>query len=155
MIAKGLAHKLSEHPAKFPDFVRFHPMRIPNVELHPFIDLWERQQYNAEGYELSFEQRLEIERAYLVHILGVSEMTARKFHDRNYKATDMVGRRMSNIDPRENDYRRFWQRVAEITPGFYTQKYIDFLARNPGMEDLIIIELHATAIFETTAHCYK
>jgi len=156
MVTEGLAHKLA-HPVRFRDWdilpARF--LRVSDAELQPFVDLWQRQRYNAEGYELSFEQKLKIESAYLVHILGVSEIIARRFHDRDHKAKNMIGRIMGNIDPRKKDYRRFWQNVAEITPKFYTQEYVNLLARSPGMEDLIAIELHATAIFEITAHCYK
>lgn len=87
-----------------------------------FIHLWEKQ----DG-ELNAEQKDQLGRAYLKHILGTEEKTIDAFLQDDKKAAHFIGMKQSGVGDRKSDYTAFWKEVAQVTPDAYSEKELSWL----------------------------
>lgn len=86
-----------------------------------FVLMWKQQKDTLDA-----QQKDEIGKSYLKHILGVDDKTIERFLDDDLDANHAIGMLQSGSGTRRRDYDCFWNRVAEIIP--YDKEEMGWLA---------------------------
>lgn len=100
------------------------------------------QKWKEHKQELSTEEKGEIGKAYMKHILGADENTIMAFLRDDSKAHHDIGMRCAGVTSTLNDYQGYWGAVSKYTPKDYPKDKLAWLIENSN--ELFVSYHHGT-----------